>query len=80
MNASKEECDKAIVALQRLYNCLRQGGQFQGDYTFVREFLTKARAKLPSEASFASDKSRGTSRGSGKLIVIDDLGSAGKPE
>lgn len=64
MNASKEECRKAIAALEDLKTNLN--GEVRGgianavdkDLNTINSFLTAAEKKLPSEASFDKDKNR----------------------
>jgi hypothetical protein len=54
MNASKENATIAIAHLEKL--CIQWG---EGpDRQFVREFLEAAHRKLPSEASYAKEKTR----------------------
>lgn len=55
MRASKEN---AVKAISRLSNVVRPSDKDTGDYEFIREFLTAACKKLPSEAAYEKDKKR----------------------
>jgi hypothetical protein len=53
MNASKENCRKAIKCLERIGRQTAVAAENPEDYKFVRDFLESAKRKLPGEASYA---------------------------
>ncbi len=59
MNASKEECDKAIEEFEKIRAHLDGDRAEVIDPSFVQEFLRKCRGRLPTEAAIARDKAKG---------------------
>lgn len=58
MNASKENCDKAIEELEKIRAHLDGYNTKAIDDNFVLNFLRSCRSKLPSEASYDREKAK----------------------
>lgn len=70
MNASKEECRKAYKALEKMLGAHRNGLSILAtDADQLRDFLVAAERKLPSEASYAKEKTVPCPKCLGKNIV-----------
>jgi hypothetical protein len=67
VSPSKENCRKALETLERLP--MRDGSseaedaKFNGDFAFIKGFLTAAVKRLPSEEAIAKDQKRRRGRG-----------------